>query len=166
MKSLTDVDVQGIIARVQERLGQAPSAAMPGRSLAAQSEVFEEIALGEGIYRTVDEAVAAAKRAQQVYAEMGLDTRRTIVDAIRVAMLREAENLAMLAVTETGLGRYEDKIQKNRLVTNKAPGPEDLDPVAVTGDDGMTVTEWAPMGPVGSITPTTNPTWVWTPEQR
>ncbi|MCP3974166.1 MAG: aldehyde dehydrogenase family protein [bacterium] len=156
--TLTDVDVQGIIARVQERLGQAPSAAMPARSLAAQGNVAGEISLGEGIYRTVDDAVAAARRAQQVYAEMGLDTRRTIVEAIRSAMLREAENLAMLAVTETGLGRYEDKILKNLLVANKTPGPEDLEPVAVTGDDGMTVTEWAPMGIVGSITPTTNPT--------
>ena len=158
MVNLTDVDVQGIIARVQERLGQAPSGALPAQSLAAQGELAADVALGEGIYLTVDEAVAAAKRAQQVYAEMGLDTRRTIVDAIRAAMLREAENLAMLAVTETGLGRYEDKILKNRLVTNKTPGPEDLEPQAVTGDDGMTVTEWAPMGLVGSITPTTNPT--------
>jgi len=158
MNGLSDLDIQGIIARVREQLDGAPSPSMPGRSLAAQSEVAAQVALGEGIYATVDDAVAAAKRAQQVYAEMGLDTRRTIVEAIRAAMLREAENLAMLAVTETGLGRYEDKIQKNRLVTMKTPGPEDLDPVAVTGDDGMTVTEWAPMGLVGSITPTTNPT--------
>ncbi|MBK5269216.1 MAG: aldehyde dehydrogenase, partial [Acidimicrobiia bacterium] len=33
-----------------------------------------------------------------------------------------------------------------------------LEPQAVTGDGGMSVTEWAPMGLVGAITPTTNPT--------
>ncbi len=158
MSSLTDIDVQGIIARVQERLGAAPSPSHPAQALAAQAELADEIAIGEGIYRTIDEAVAAARRAQQVYADMGLDKRRTIIDSIRSAMLRAADNLAMMAATETGLGRYEDKILKNRLVTNKTPGPEDLEPQAVTGDAGMTVTEWAPMGLVGAITPTTNPT--------
>ncbi len=158
MNSLSEVDVQAIIARVHDRLGGAPSSSHPAQSLAAQGELGVDIAVGEGIYRTIDDAVAAARRAQQVYAEMGLATRRTIIDAVRRAMLAESENLAMLAVTETGLGRYEDKVQKNRLVTNKTPGPEDLEPHTVTGDGGMTVTEWAPMGLVGSITPTTNPT--------
>lgn len=158
MNTLSEVDVQAIIARVQERLGQAPSSSRPAQSLAAQSGLGEEIALGEGIYSTIDDAVAAARRAQQVYSEMGLDKRRIIIDAVRAAMLAEGDHLAMLAATETGLGRHEDKIVKNRLVTTKTPGPEDLEPHTVTGDDGMTITEWAPMGLVGSITPTTNPT--------
>jgi propionaldehyde dehydrogenase len=51
-----------------------------------------------------------------------------------------------------------DKIVKNRLVTTKTPGPEDLELQAVTGDEGMTVTEFAPFGVVAAITPTTNPT--------
>ena len=114
--------------------------------------------MGDGIYADVDEAVAAAKLAQQIYSRMGLQARHAVIDRIRVEMLREAENLARLAHTETGLGRYEDKIIKNRLVTTKAPGPEDLEPEAVTGDSGMTITEWAPVGVVGAITPTTNPT--------
>jgi len=158
MNSLTDTDVQDIIARVQTRLGEAPSTDRPAASLVARAELGSEVELGDGIFSTMDEAVAAAKRAQEVYSAMGLSTRRTIIDSIREAMLREAENLAMLAHTETGLGRYEDKILKNRLVTTKAPGPEDLEPVAVTGDAGMAVVEWAPVGLVGSITPTTNPT--------
>jgi acyl-CoA reductase-like NAD-dependent aldehyde dehydrogenase len=63
-----------------------------------------------------------------------------------------------MAHSETGIGRYEDKIVKNRLVTTKAPGPEDLEVQAVSGDNGMMVTEWAPFGIVGAITPVTNPT--------
>lgn len=73
-------------------------------------------------------------------------------------MLSHAEDLALRAHTETGLGRYEDKVKKNRLVTTKAPGPEDLEPQAQTGDEGMVLIEWAPVGLVGAITPTTNPT--------
>jgi aldehyde dehydrogenase len=73
-------------------------------------------------------------------------------------MLREGERLAYMAAEETGLGRAEDKVVKNRLVTTSTPGPEDLEPQVVTGDAGMMVTEYAPYGVIGSITPTTNPT--------
>jgi aldehyde dehydrogenase len=89
---------------------------------------------------------------------MGLESRRVIVEAMRAAMLREGERLAYMAHAETGLGRPEDKVKKNRLVTMRTPGPEDLEPQALTGDEGMTVTEFAPYGVIGSITPTTNPT--------
>ena len=41
------------------------------------------------------------------------------------------EPLAREAESETKLGRWEDKVHKNLLVTNKTPGPEDLEPVAV-----------------------------------
>ena len=73
-------------------------------------------------------------------------------------MLAHAEQLARMAHRETGIGRYDDKVIKNRLVTTKAPGPEDLEVQAVSGDKGMMVTEWAPFGIVGAITPVTNPT--------
>ncbi len=76
---------------------------------------------------------------------MGLDSRRVIVEAMRAAMLREGERLAYMAHAETGLGRAEDKVQKNLMVTTKTPGPEDLEPQAVTGDGGMMVTEYAPV---------------------
>lgn len=156
--SLSDKEIQAIISRVKHRLGEVPPGSRPGATLAAKDELAPDIELGDGIHRTVDEAVAAARRAQPAYAEMGLGTRRAIVDSMRRSMLENAESLAMLAHTETGLGRYEDKIKKNLLVTRKTPGPEDLEPQAVTGDDGMSVTEWAPLGIVGAITPTTNPT--------
>jgi len=49
-------------------------------------------------------------------------------------------------------------VVKNRIVTTGTPGPEDLEPHVVTGDSGMMVTEYAPYGVIGSISPTTNPT--------
>ncbi len=114
--------------------------------------------LGDGIHPTIDEAARSARRAFEGYREMGLETRKKIVDAMRAAMLREGERLAYMAAEETGIGRAEDKVVKNRLVTTKTPGPEDLEPHVVTGDAGMVVTEYAPYGVIGSITPTTNPT--------
>ncbi|NND14238.1 MAG: aldehyde dehydrogenase EutE, partial [Acidimicrobiia bacterium] len=158
MKELSETDIQDIISRVQARLSGVPRGAAPASTLSAQAELATEVETGDGIFATIDEAVAHARIAQTAYATEGLKVRHNIVDAIRTSMVAEAETLARLAHAETGLGRYEDKIKKNVLVATKTPGPEDLEPVAVTGDDGMAVTEWAPVGLVGAITPTTNPT--------
>ena len=158
MSTLSHDEIQDIIDRVRARLGEAgeqPGAGLRGRealSAAAEAE------LGEGIFPSIGEAVHAAARAHADYWRIGLEGRKAIVASIRAAMLEHAESLAEMAVAETGLGRVVDKIVKNRLVTMKTPGPEDLELEAVTGDEGMMVTEFAPFGVVAAITPTTNPT--------
>ncbi len=158
MKTLTQEEIQGIIERVQARLGQAGPDA--GAGLRAEEELAKTSRdeLGEGIFATIDEAVAAASLAFQAYRRIGLDGRKRIVASIRSAMLENAERLAEMAHAETGLGRAADKARKNVLVATKTPGPEDLESEAATGDQGMMVTEFAPFGVVAAITPTTNPT--------
>ena len=89
---------------------------------------------------------------------MSLEGRQKIISSIRESMLEHAEELAMHAHRETGLGRFEHKVIKNRLLTRKTSGTEVLTPHAVTGDNGLTLTEYAPYGVIGAITPTTNPT--------
>jgi hypothetical protein len=58
---------------------------------------------------------------------------------------------------ETRLGRVEDKRIKNRAAITKTPGPEFLEPVAASGDDGLMVMERAPYGVIASITPVHQP---------
>lgn len=89
---------------------------------------------------------------------MTLAKREEMVAAIRNTMRAHAKSLAADAHHETGLGRYEDKIEKNLLVTNKTPGTEDLGPIATSGDRGLSLIEPAPYGVIGAITPVTNPT--------
>ena len=110
-----------------------------------------------GIFGTVNEAIAAASHAFTERVRSDADIAQ-IVEAIRSACRIHGEQLARDAHDETGLGRPEHKIIKNDLVTEKTPGPEDLDTQAITGDDGLTMIEYAPYGVIGSITPTTNPT--------
>ncbi len=156
---LSEEEIQGIIARVRSRVGAVEGAGSQGAALRAGQAIGDaEPALGEGIFPTVGAAVTAASTAFAACSGMGLEARRDIVEAMRAAMLRHGEHLAYLAHAETGLGRAEDKVRKNLLVTTKTPGPEDLDPQVITGDGGMMVTEYAPYGVIGSITPTTNPT--------
>src|SRR6266540_3045232 len=140
--TLTQQEVQGIIERVRRRLGEA--GAHPGAGLRA----------AEGLSSSVGAAAAAFEEFRRV----GLTGRKAINSAIRASMLEHNEALAEMAHAETGLGRVADKIVKNRIVSTKAPGPEDLEVEAVTGELGMMVTEFAPFGVVAAITPTTNPT--------
>ena len=77
---------------------------------------------------------------------------------MRETARKHVAQLAKLAVDETGYGRADDKVKKNLLCIDKTPGPELLQPIAFSGDDGLTVIERASYGVIGSITPTTNPT--------
>lgn len=159
MSELSEREIQDIIERVRRRV-DAASDGRAGVAMRAEAELAaaSSAELGDGIHATVDDAVEAATRAFRAFGSMGLDGRRAIIEAVRGAMVDASEQLARMAHQETHIGRYEDKVVKNRLVATKAPGPEDLEVLAVTGSQGMMVTEWAPFGVVGAITPVTNPT--------
>ena len=113
---------------------------------------------GDNLFKDVDSAVAAARIAYEQLNELPLSIREEMIHHIRRTMRENAQVLAYEAWQETGMGRYEDKIQKNLLNANKAPGTEMLDPRAWTGDGGLTLVEYAPYGVIGAIIPSTNPT--------
>ncbi len=109
------------------------------------------------VHSSVDSAVSAAARAQKIFQDLGLEVRRKIIKAMREVSVANAERLARLAREETGMGRAEDKVQKNLVCALRTPGVEDLQAKAFTGDKGMTLVEYAPFGVVAAITPSTNP---------
>jgi acyl-CoA reductase-like NAD-dependent aldehyde dehydrogenase len=156
MARLTDREIEEIARRIaadiKSGVSSAPAAAPA--PVAASPAVNNEL----GIFATVSEAVSAASIAQPRFAAVSLATRARIIEAMRQTMRENGEMLARAAHDETGLGRSEDKVVKNRLVTDKTPGLEDLAPIAVTGDHGLALTEPAPFGVIGAITPVTNPT--------
>jgi aldehyde dehydrogenase len=114
--------------------------------------------LVKGIFPDINSAVEAVYVAQKKYMEIPLQERNKIISHIRGKMLEHGDELAREANAETGLGRYEDKVIKNKLVTEKTPGVEDLTTAAKSGDHGLTIYERAPYGVIGAITPSTNPT--------
>lgn len=114
-------------------------------------------AIREGVASTMDEAVTRALEAQKKLLGLGLAKREALIAQMRVRFKEAIPFMAELAVAETGLGRYQDKVAKNHLAAEKTPGVEDVRPEAFTGDYGLTVVERAPLGLIGSITPMTNP---------
>lgn len=109
------------------------------------------------VFVAVGEAVASATAAQKAYQGFSLDQRRAVVAALRVAGTEHAARWARMAVDETGMGRVDDKTEKNRLCALRTPGVEDLTTRAVVGDQGLTLVEYAPYGVVASVTPSSNP---------
>ena len=108
-----------------------------------------------GVFASLDDAVAAATAAQQGLNRVAM--RQQVIQAIREAGEKHARELAELAVTETGMGRVEDKFAKNVAQARGTPGVECLTPQVLTGDNGLTLIENAPWGVVASVTPSTNP---------
>lgn len=108
-----------------------------------------------GVFASLDDAVAAAKIAQQGLKSVAM--RQLAIAAIREAGEKHARDLAELAVSETGMGRVEDKFAKNVAQARGTPGVECLSPQVLTGDNGLTLIENAPWGVVASVTPSTNP---------
>ncbi len=111
-----------------------------------------------GVFADIDSAIAAAQVAHQRLMALPVARRDVIISQMRQAARENAQVLAHEAWQETGMGRYEDKIEKNLLVADKTPGTEDLEPLVFTGDHGLTLVERAPYGVIGAITPSTNPT--------
>ncbi|MDA3949323.1 MAG: aldehyde dehydrogenase EutE [Spirochaeta sp.] len=113
---------------------------------------------GLGVFTDINDAVTAALKAADELARFPLSRRGEIIGKMRTVILDNLEYLAVIARDETGMGRVEDKINKNRLVAEKTPGVEDLTTGAATGDRGITLDEYAPFGVIGSVIPSTNPT--------
>lgn len=144
--------VEQVVRKLSKELGALPpSVPAPGKAPAFVQK-------RPGVFDDLDAATAAAAKAQQDWVRLPVETRERCVEAMRETTRRHAEELATMAVAETGLGNVKDKIAKNLLCANKTPGMEILRPLASSGDHGLMLTERAPFGVIGAITPSTNPT--------
>jgi len=148
MANITEAEIRRIVEAIVG--GTAPTAARwtsteyNGRKLL-------------GIYADMNEAIEAAERGYRAVRAMTVEQREKIITEIRRLTVAEAPIMAEMGVAETGMGKVEHKRLKHILVADKTPGTEDIVSEAKTGDDGLTLTEMAPFGVVGAITPSTNP---------
>lgn len=127
------------------------------QEVVAQLQISEPAEKSHGVFTDMNEAIAAAKKAQAVVRRMSLDQREKIISNLRKKIHENAETLARMGVNETGMGNVGHKILKHHLVADKTPGTEDLKTTAWSGDRGLTLIEMGPFGVIGAITPCTNP---------
>src|SRR5438132_10579797 len=140
----TDELIQSVVREVLSHMrnGQAKASNGPARRC--------------GVFDDVDDAVAAAAEAQQQFEARGLEDRRKAVDCIRRICIDQAEQLGREELEETRIGRLDHKIEKMKVVGEKTPGVEFLKTEAFSGENGITLTEFAPFGVIGIITPVTH----------
>jgi aldehyde dehydrogenase len=109
-----------------------------------------------GVLGDVDTAVAAALDAQRQFEARGLDDRRKAIDCIRRICIDQAEELGREELEETRIGRLDHKIDKLVVAGERIPGVEFLKTDACSGEKGVTLTEYAPFGVIGVVTPVTH----------
>jgi len=101
-----------------------------------------------------------AREAQAQFESFNQERVDAIVRAIGKVVYDNAEMLARMAVDETGMGVYEDKVAKNKgkskIIWNDLKDKKSVD--EISRDKYTNVIEIAkPIGVVGAVTPTTNP---------
>jgi aldehyde dehydrogenase len=133
---------------VQEVLGHMKSndAAMPVKTAGNTWGVFDN----------VDDAASAAAESQRKFEAMGLDARRKAVACVRKICIDKAEMLGLEEFEETKIGRLKHKVEKLIVAGEKTPGVEFLTTRAYSGENGITLEDFAPFGVVGIITPVTH----------
>jgi aldehyde dehydrogenase len=109
-----------------------------------------------GVFDDVDSAVTAAAEAQKKYEARGIEDRRKAVNCVRRICIEQAETLGREEFEETKIGRLQHKIDKLIVAGEKTPGVEFLRTDAYSGENGISLTDYAPFGVVGIITPVTH----------
>ena len=110
---------------------------------------------------SISELVRRARAAQAEFEKTATqESVDAIVKALAKTIYENAEPLAKLAAEESGMGLYEDKINKNkgkaRIIWNFLKDKKSVG--VISRDDRTCITEVArPMGVVAAITPCTNP---------
>src|SRR5262249_15577161 len=86
----------------------------------------------------------------------GREARRKAVDCIRKICKEQAETLGREELDETKIGRLPHKIEKLQVIADRIPGVEFLRTEAYSGENGITLIEYAPFGVIGVVTPVTH----------
>ena len=148
---VTDELIRGVVQQVlaQVRTGKAAPAAN-GRNGHAPA------AGGWGVFGDAESAIKAAAAAQREFERRGLDDRRKAVDCVRKICSEQAEQLGREELEETKIGRLDHKIEKLKVIADRIPGVEFLRTDAYSGENGISLQEYAPFGLIGVITPVTH----------
>jgi aldehyde dehydrogenase len=144
---MTEDLIRNVIQQVLSQMGTGAPAAN-GSSVRPSGK--------DGVYPTADAAVVAAEAAFAKYRKRPLSCRRKAVQCIRDIYVEQADELGRMELEETRIGRLDHKIAKLRDAIPLVPGVEYLRTENTSGDDGLTLNDYAPFGVIGAITPVTH----------
>jgi aldehyde dehydrogenase len=149
--------IRNVVAQVLAEVGPMPASQSGASNGSANTNGYGGQAGGRfGIFQTADAAVTAARAAFERFRECTVEQRKQVIDIIRRISIDQCEELGLMEMEETQIGRPEHKIEKLRTLGEKSPGVEFLETKCYSGDHGLAVIERAPFGVIGAITPVTH----------
>ncbi|MGV3484923.1 MAG: aldehyde dehydrogenase family protein [Planctomycetaceae bacterium] len=140
--------IRSIVAQVLSEVGPIPPG-LSGKGTVNAGGRF-------GVFYDANAAVAAARSAFEQLRQRPISDRRKAIDVIRKISIEQCEELGLMEMEETQVGRPQHKIEKLRTLGERAPGVEFLETKAFSGDHGIALIERAPFGVIGAITPVTH----------
>lgn len=140
--------IRSVVQQVLSQMG-TPAPSLNGNGKATRAGAF-------GAFSNVDDAVAAAEEAFQLFRKRPLSDRETAVNLIKKICVEQAQELGQAELQETKIGRLDHKIAKLNVTIPAAPGVEYLKTECQTGDGGTVLTDFASFGVIGAITPVTH----------
>jgi succinate-semialdehyde dehydrogenase len=108
----------------------------------------------------VDLMLVKARKAQVDFEKFSQEEIDKVVKAIAKVVFDNAKDLARMAVDETRMGNYEDKLKKKagkaRILWHSLKGKKSVGIIGYDQTSGIALVA-KPMGVVGAVTPCTNP---------
>lgn len=108
----------------------------------------------------IDELIEKSRQAQASFEQFSQEQVDNIVKAVAKVVFDNAQRLARMAVDETAMGNYEDKVKKKmgkaRIIWNSLKGKKSVGIIDYDEATGIAFVA-KPMGVVGAVTPCTNP---------
>jgi aldehyde dehydrogenase len=158
--SINESLIRDVVADVLSRLGQAgtapaPVPQSPPAAVSAPAVTRPTGGRRFGVYQDAKEACAAAHEAFEQFSGWGLAGRQKVVKLIKDICFANAADWGRIELEETKIGRLDHKIEKLQGLRN-VPGVEFLQPFGFSGDHGITLEEYAPVGVIGAVTPSTH----------
>ena len=107
----------------------------------------------------VRDLLKAAKTAQAIYAEFTQEQVDKVVEAMSMEVRKYAEKLAKMANEETGFGKWQDKVIKNKFAAEIVyESIKGMKTIGILDEKDSVMDVAVPVGVVAGLIPSTNPT--------
>lgn len=107
----------------------------------------------------VRDLLKAAKTAQAIYAEFTQEQVDKVVEAMSMEVRKYAEKLAKMANEETGFGKWQDKVIKNKFASEIVyESIKGMKTIGILDEKDSVMDVAVPVGVVAGLIPSTNPT--------
>lgn len=156
MKTIDQDTLRSVVESVIQKLNAQPAPSAVATPAAPSPAPASPAASGKhGVFAKVSDASEAAHNAFLQLRELGVEGRKRVIEIVKDTCVANAREWGRYELEETKIGRLDHKIEKLQIVKD-VPGVEWLSPDAMSGDNGITLEEYAPFGVIGGILPVTH----------